>query len=127
MAYISDESGRFEVYLRQFPDTGAVWQVSTAGGRRPLWTPDGREISYLADSAILAVIVETEPELRIGTPKELFEVQIATALPDFGNYDLSHDGRRFVIVRDVEDESELMQVVVVLNWFEELERLVPTD
>jgi serine/threonine-protein kinase len=127
LAYMSDESGRFEVYLRRFPDSGAKWQVSTAGGRGPLWAPDGREISFQAGDTIFAVAVETEPELRIGAPEMVLDEPIATALPNFANYDLSPDGRRFVVVRDVVPEFSIHRLVVVLNWFEELERLAPTE
>jgi len=72
------------------------------------------------------VAVQTEPEVRIGKPEVLFEARFARALPNLANYDVSPDGQRFVIVRDVEGDPGPSRLIVVLNWFEELERLVPT-
>jgi serine/threonine-protein kinase len=136
VAYASDESGAFEIYVRPFPDVGAGhWQVSTArGGFHAHWSPDGSELFYLEvrDNAVamLAVPVDTGEVFRHGVPTELFTGPYfygsENAAPDV--YDVSADGR-FLMIKQFEapDEKQTPEIVIVENWFEELKRLVPTD
>ena len=73
MAYTSDESGKYEVYVRPFPEVDkGRWQVSTSGGDSPLWSPDGRELFYRNGDAVMAVSVKTDPTFSLETPKTLF-------------------------------------------------------
>ena len=73
MAYASNESGKYEVYVRPFPEVNkGKWQVSTSGGNSPLWSPDGRELFYRSGDAVMAVPVETEPTFKPGKPTVLF-------------------------------------------------------
>ena len=75
VAYASDESGRFEVYVRQYPTGTAQWKVSLAGGTQPEWRGDGRELFYIGgDGKATAVPASTEGEFQIGTPRALFDV-----------------------------------------------------
>jgi len=75
MAYTSDESGAFEVYVRPFPVTGGKWQVSTHGGSEPKWRPDGREIYYIApDKSLMAVAISTSPGFELGEHGQRFLV-----------------------------------------------------
>ena len=118
----------FEVYVRPFPNVAdGIWQVSTSGGRMPLWSRDGTELFFVNDGALWAVPVETESEFRSGAP-----AQVTSRGFYFGSfertYDVSPDGRRFVVIEvgDTVDETEGHDVVMVENWFEELKRLVPT-
>ena len=75
MAYQSNESGQYEVYVRPFPDVnGSRWQVSSGGGDWPLWSPDGRELFYLGSEGMMAVPVETEPTFTQGTVDLLFDL-----------------------------------------------------
>jgi len=137
LAYSSNESGNYEVYVRPFPevDTGR-WQISSAGGIHPQWSRDGSELFYLlvegSSVTMMAVSVETETSFRPGTPAALFEGPYyfgATAAgPDV--YDVSSDGQRFMMISEEqisEDTGVAPDIVVVQNWFEELNRLVPTQ
>jgi len=129
VAYDSDESGQFEVYVRPFPDAyrGSRWQISAAGGRQPVWSRDGRELFYRDFSgALMAVPVAAGPGFAPGRAVRLFEGSsyLGSGAQGGGRtYDVSPDGSRFLMVR-VGDQSST-PLVVVLNWFEELKRLAP--
>ena len=129
LVYDSDESGQFEVYVRPFPDAyrGSRWQVSAAGGRQPVWSRDGRELFYRDFSgALMSVPVAAGPGFAPGRPVRLFEgtgYLGAGAQGGGRTYDVSPDGSRFLMVR-IGGQSTT-PLVVVLNWFEELERLAP--
>ncbi len=127
LAYLSNESGRWEVYVRPFPGPGGKWQVSTEGGEEPLWSRNGRELFYRNDDKMMAVDISTEPSFRAGTPRLLFAgkyaKRAALAVP---NFDVAPDGQRFLMVKATEQQSTATQIHVVLNWFEELKRHVPT-
>jgi Tol biopolymer transport system component len=119
-AYFSDESGQFEVYVQSFPHPGQKWQVSTAGGKHPLWSADGRELFYLQGQQIMSVPVRLSPAFQPGTPAALCTVSV-TRSDHETPWDVFPDGRHFVIVQ--EDKSQgPTQIGVVLNWFEEIRR-----
>lgn len=124
LAYDSEESGRDEIYVRPFPDVHrARWQVSIDGGSSPIWPPDGSELYYREGGPplrLMVVAVKTTPKIVTGTPKHLFDVSTYTS------FDISPDGDRFLMVRPMVDTSGTRPVVVVENWIDELERLVPT-
>jgi serine/threonine-protein kinase len=123
LAYASDESGRYEVYVRPFPGPGSKWQISSEGGLQPVWARSGHEIFYRDADKMMAVAVETEPAFRPAKPALLFEGKFSR--PEFPTprYDISPDARRFVMLQDV--TSWPPQIHVVQNWFEELKKLVP--
>jgi serine/threonine-protein kinase len=130
LAYASDESGQYKVYVQPFPGPGGKRQISTEGGREPVWNPNGRELFYRNGDKMIAVDISTEPAFRAGTPRLLFEAGYEGPGPgsDGANYDVSPDGQRFVMIQAGQEEQEpVTQINVVLNWFEELKRLVPTD
>jgi Tol biopolymer transport system component len=124
LAYTSDESGRTEVYVQPFPEPGEKSLVSTEGGSEPMWNPHGGELFYRNGDGMWSVAVSTEPAFRAAKPVLLFEGEFELD-PWSSNYDVAPDGRRFVMIRRGEDADQ--QLNVVLNWFEELKRLVPTD
>ena len=131
LAYESDESGRKEIYVRPFPDvTGGRWQVSNGGGTRPLWSRNGRELFYyVAPGTLMAVDIETGPAFVTGPPQKLFTGPYLTPF-DSRTYDVSPDGRRFVMIKTAETADQVApapRIVIVQNWFEELKRLVPTN
>ena len=132
MAYQSDESGEFEIYVRPFPNVeDDVWRVSTAGGLKPLWARDGRELFYLAPGTparLMAVPAQTDPTFEHQAPRELLEWPYFPGTEGRA-YDVSQDGERFLTVIPVETEQDAPppQINVALNWFEELRRLVPTN
>ena len=124
-AYESDESGRNEIYIRPFPrvDNGR-WQASTAGGTRPVWTRQGRELIYLdAANTLTAVSVRTSgTTLTIGSPAKLFDTRYAQPNPS-RHYDVSDDGERFLMLKPVGDpNAKPAGMVLVEHWFEDLQR-----
>ncbi len=129
IVYDSDESGQFEVYVRQYPDTrsGGRWQISSEGGRQPMWSRDGREIYYRDfDGGLWAAPVRTQPTFAPGAAVRLFGDQGyagRSRMLSSRTYDLSPDGRRFLMIKPA--ETAATSLVVVLNWFEELRRAVP--
>ncbi|MDA2924229.1 protein kinase [Acidobacteria bacterium AH-259-L09] len=125
MAYQSDESGRHEVYVTPFPGAGPKQQISMEGGAEPVWGPDGRELFYREGDKMMAVAVKTHPKFTAAKPKVLFEGRYTTNRIA-ANYDITPDGRRFLMIKVGEQESAPTQINVVFNWFEELKRLVPT-
>jgi dipeptidyl aminopeptidase/acylaminoacyl peptidase len=117
VAYASDESGRFEVYIRSFPAGNQRYQVSSSGGRRPCWRGDGREIFYIgADGYLVAVPLKMTPEFELGETQKLFET--AFPLPDESRYSVSADGNRFLLY----SRTGRAAMTVVLNWAAELEQ-----
>jgi len=137
LAYQSDESGQFEVFVRPFPDVNAGrWQVSSGGGTRPLWARTGRELFYLTqEAAMMRVTVESGTPPVFGAPAMLFQGRNFVGSDVLGGspgrtYDISPDGRRFLMLKDAgapDDASTIPRLVVVQNWDQELKRLVPTN
>jgi Tol biopolymer transport system component len=122
LAYASYESGRSEIYVRSADGSGPRWQISTDSGVRPTWA--GNELFYQVDNKMMSVSIQTEPELIASKPTVLFEGDYDRGTTGFRNYDVSADGRRFVMIQK-EEEPAPTEVVVVLHWFQELKRLVP--
>jgi eukaryotic-like serine/threonine-protein kinase len=115
VVYQSDESGRYEIYVRSFP-SGNKWQVSAHGGVAPRWRRDGKEIFYIEGRKLMAVPVAAHPVLAPGAPAALFELPmvLGAAL----EYDAAADGKRFIVRERPENEPPLA-IHVVHNWFEE--------
>ena len=111
--------------MERFPDLGQRRQISTAGGAQPVWSPDGRELFYRSDEAMMVVLVETEPSFALGTPEILFETRGYLRDND-RTYDIAPDGQRFLMIKRREMSQVSSQIKVVVNWTEELKRLVPT-
>ena len=122
--YISDLSGRPEIYVRPFPDVdGGQWRVSTAGGTEPVWSKTGREIFYLApDGKLMAVSVDTTKGVTLGKPQVLFDASAYFFGAIGRNYDASADGKRFIMVKDIRTPGEIRPnpLTIVLNWAERL-------
>ncbi len=96
------------------------------GGGEPIWSADGTELFYRAEGKTMVVSIETEAGFRAGRPRVLFEGPYVSSsiTPGFAYYDVTPDGQRFLIIQS---EEETAQINVILNWFEELKRLAPTD
>jgi serine/threonine-protein kinase len=120
LAYTSNESGRDEVYVRSFPGTGGRWQVSNNGGSEPLWNPNGRELFFRLNDQFLSASVQTSPSFLAGSPRVLFSGRYL-ANNNHTNYDIDPEGRRFVVLKGGDEHADL---VVVLNWFQELRQRV---
>jgi serine/threonine-protein kinase len=134
LAYESDESKQAEVYVRPFPNVdGGRSQVSTGGGTRPAWARSGRELFYYVGPTrgpgkIMAVSVQPGTTLAFGTPQVVVAGQYLA--PQMGRtYDVSPDGKKFLLIKDAPSTSSSApppsQLVVVLNWFEELKARAP--
>jgi Tol biopolymer transport system component len=127
IAYMSDESGRSEIYAQPYPGPGGKWQISTDGGTEPVWNRNERELFYRSGNKMMAVEITTQPNFALGNPRVLFEGPYVLATVPISNYDVSPDGRRFLMVKPTEQvQAAPTQINVVLNWFEELKRRVPT-
>lgn len=122
IAYTSDESGRNEVYVRAANAGGGRWQVSSDGGLQPHWSVDGKELYYRNGDKMMVASVVTRPAFSSGRPRVLFEdsFQLGGAVND---YDLTPDGREFLMLRDDSPHRGLTEYEVVLNWFQELRKL----
>jgi Tol biopolymer transport system component len=114
--YSSNESGRYEIYVRSFPAGGGKWQISGGGGSGPTWRADGKEIFYLApDGQIMAVDVKTEPGFEAGRPKALFEASTEGLGEQV--YDVSADGQRFIVNTSSQSgRGSTTPVTLVTNW-----------
>jgi serine/threonine-protein kinase len=131
LAYESNSSGSSEIYVRPFPNVGGGQrQVSTAGGKQPLWSRSGKELFYVGpDRALLRVPVEASGATwNAGTPMKLLEGRYVTGSTIGRTYDVSPDGQRFLMIKAPETEpgAALPALIVVQHWDEELKRLVPT-
>ena len=126
LTYVSDESGRNEIYVRPFPGPGGKTQISTEGGTQPMWARNGRQLFYRNGDKMMVTAVETNPVFAASKPKLLFEAHYETYfLPFERDYDVSPDGQRFLMIKASEQESAATQLNVVLNWSDELRRLAP--
>jgi len=117
IAYTSNETGSYEVYVRTFPDPTSKWQVSSGGGAHPEWRHDGKELYFISNGKLVAVDVSTDgPQFQSGVPKPLFAVDLR---PDRGSgngvYAVSADGQRFLAVTNLEQQT-VAPATVVMNW-----------
>jgi len=127
VAYVSDESGRAEVYVRPFPHAdSARMQVSVAGGAEPVWAPSGRELFY-RDAALdlVAVEVTVTPSLGLGRQRRLFSTRPYYVEGLHAAYGVTHDAKRFFFVANAENSGS--HLVVVHNWLAELESIMASN
>jgi Tol biopolymer transport system component len=126
IAYVSNESGRYEIYVQPYPGPGGKWQISTDGGEMPAWNPKGRELFYRNGDKQMAVEITTQPAFAAGSPKVLFEKRYERTTGPGPNYTVAPDGQRFLMIKASDQpQSSATQINVVLNWFEELKQKVP--
>jgi Tol biopolymer transport system component len=121
LAYVSDESGRSEVYVQPFPGPGAKWLISLNGGTEPAWSPNKNkpELYFRSGDALMsAALTITGTDFKSAKPVEMFEARYAT-IDGARNYDVAPDKPVFVVVRS-DDNGVGAQFNVVLNWFSEL-------
>jgi serine/threonine-protein kinase len=137
LAYGSNESGRFEVYVRPFPPRGGKWQVSDGGGGYARWSRDGRQLFYRTDEGLMVASVDTAGDtFRAGRPRPVFEGVfrggirgVGLAGNSFADYDVTPNGQRFVMFPAPEDsgQGEHPHVTLVTHWFDELRRTFSTS
>jgi hypothetical protein len=117
LAFNADDTGRDEVYVRSVSDPSVQIQVSTNGGGRPRWRRDGREIYFVSGPAIImAAALSAGPDLRADPPTALFTIG-----GQFGDYDVSPDGQRFLVTVRPSENAEPI-AVAVLDWMEGLRK-----
>jgi serine/threonine-protein kinase len=121
IAYVSNESGRDEVYVQPFPDLSKRWLISNEGGNEPVWARNDQELYYRNATKLVVVRFETEPEFRPEIPALLFEGEYVQDINFDRSYDVSPDGKRFVMIENLES-SPAAQLHVIVNWFEEVKR-----
>jgi eukaryotic-like serine/threonine-protein kinase len=113
--------------VQPYPGPGGKWQISTDGGNEPVWNRNGRELFYSSGDKMMAVEITTEPSFSVGKPRMLFEGPYVGANDTFPGFDVSPDGQRFLMLKPTtEQQAAPTQINVVLNWSEELKRLVTT-
>ena len=125
IAYVSAQSGRNEIYMRPFPGPGEEWTISTNGGIEPTWARKTGQLFYRLGDAMMAVDIATTPTVTIGKPRRLFAGRYAPSGALYANYDVTPDGQRFLMIKASKEDAP-SRINVVLNWTEELKRLVPT-
>lgn len=118
LAYVSTESGKFEVYVQKFPELGDKVQISVGGGLSPHWSNSGQELIYRNGDRFFAVPITTKPDFQAGAPQLLFEAK------EIRGFDVAPDGT-FYATRRIPDSGIQTQIQLVTNWFSELERLAP--
>ena len=128
VAYISNETGRFEVYVQSFPQTSAKVPISTGGGAQPKWRADGRELYYYTpDRKLMAVEVSGKGStFKVGVARPLFEIRVSgigvdRGFPGSGYYAAARDGKRFLVAGTAQ-VPEHQQIVVMLNWTADLKQ-----
>lgn len=130
MAYYSNETGRWEIYVQPLEETGTQSagagrvRISTGGGEEPIWSRDGRELFYRWGTKIYVVDVTLGPEFRAGSPRVLFNGPFVN-LPGW-SYDVSPDGQRFLLVENEDLEKASTELVVITNFFDHVRRVTAT-
>ena len=130
LAYACNRNGRYEVYVRPFPDVEAAqWKVSASGGYSPMWAHNGRELFYINGRRQLVVVeVSTDPTFEVIAERSLFsisEFQYFATSYRYRGFAVTPDDQRFLMLKQVEGLRR--EVLLTFNWFEELKRLVPTE
>jgi serine/threonine-protein kinase len=129
LAYVSDESGRWEVYVRPFARAEGKWLISSDGGREPLWARNGKQLFYRSRDVrqVWVVDIRTDGGFSPSKPRLVFEKPGYEKAAPFRGWDISHDGQRFLMVKEEEMKPQpVTEMILVQNWFEELKRLCPT-
>ncbi|HXI90434.1 MAG TPA: protein kinase [Blastocatellia bacterium] len=125
ITYTSDESGRYEVYVRPYPGPGGQWQISTEGGEEPVWSSNGQELFYRNGEKWMVATVRTKPDFSADPPRVMFEAYFIN-VPGISHY-VAPDGQRQLMIKAADQDPAPKQLNVVLNLFDELKRRVPTE
>ena len=121
VAYVSNESGQFEVYVQPFPEGGRKVTVSSNGGTKVRWSRDGKELFYVEEQTLVAVSVSMAGDFSVGGATRLFEHPGLLTGGNYAPYDVSADGQRFILAEQVGDGADALEpsIRVVQNWFAE--------
>jgi Tol biopolymer transport system component len=124
LAYVSDRSGRAEVYVQSYPVTERRWQISTGGGEDPTWARDGQELFFREGRKMMAVQIAKGSTFSASPPRLVFEGDYVRAEPTI-DFDVHPDGQRFLMIQQSRRDPPVTHINVSLNWFEELKRRLP--
>jgi dipeptidyl aminopeptidase/acylaminoacyl peptidase len=124
VAFQAPVSSRQEIYVAPFPGPGPRRQVSTDGGTEPLWSTDGRELFFQSGSRLMGVNITSGAAFSAGTPRVVHEGRFLKSINGNTPSTITRDGRRFLRIQQVEPERAITHIDLVLNWFEELTRVV---
>ena len=136
VAYCSnEEGGRNEVFVQPWPGPGGKTKISREGGTDPIWSRNGQELFYRNGDKMMAVAVSLAGGFRAGKPQLLWEARYSHGMSSScgppgtteGNYDVSGDGRRFLMIKDLDEDAQSTRIIVVLNFAEELKALSKTQ
>jgi len=122
LAYVSGESGAYEVWVRPFPALDKKWKISTNGGHEPRWSADGKELFYRNGDHMMVVEITAGSTLSASTPRSLFEGRFAESGSGASAYAVSADGKRFLMIPLPEDTGVDREIHVVLNWTSRIKR-----
>ncbi|MBW2388695.1 MAG: PD40 domain-containing protein [Deltaproteobacteria bacterium] len=122
IAYVSDESGRMEIWVRPFPGSGPATQVSIDGGSEPVWSPEGAELYFRRGTSFFAVALEGAEGLRPGAPREMFRGRYDLSPTGHQHFDISNDHRFAAIALDQAEDPQALHLI--LDWGQKLDRLV---
>ena len=132
MAYVSNESGNYEVYVQPYPGPGEKTRISTAGGSEPIWTANGRELLFRSGTLdrhqVFTAAIRSVSPFQVDAPRLVFEAKAGEydQTAPGRSWDISADGRRFLLLRAVPSTDKPVAAMhVVLNWTEDLKRLAP--
>jgi serine/threonine-protein kinase len=121
LAYATDESGRSEVFVRAFPGPGGPWQISADGGSDPVWTRSGKELIYRQRESIMAVEISTESGFTPSKPTRVTKLLDEPFDHYWGrNWDVTPDGKRFLMVKTRDEAMQATHINVVLHWLDQL-------
>src|SRR3989475_2188279 len=123
IAYASDESGAYQIYVQSFPTSGGKWQVSTNGGNHPVWSRDGKELFYVSpEKKMMAVEVKGEgATFERGEPKVLFDMRVRSFIDAQARFAVTADGQKFLVNNTI-GETASAPIAVVLNWTADLKK-----
>jgi Tol biopolymer transport system component len=122
LAYISNETGRNELYVRSYPDLSGIIRISNKGAIGPCWSPDGQELFFqsMNGDSLFSVSINSTPDLQVGVPELLFSGNFFEGHYWFRDYDISPDGNYFIMVRDDIEPEDPTSYHVVTNWSEDI-------
>ncbi len=131
VAYCTDEPGENEVYVQRWPGPGSRIQISSEGGSDPIWSRNGKELFYRNGDRMMVVAITTQPTFRASKPQLLWTGHYSRGMSSScgppgtteANYDVTSDGQRFLMVKDLDADAVSTRIVVVLNFAEELKRV----
>jgi len=126
IAYSSNESGTYQVYIQPFPQGGGRWSVSTDEGFGAHWAPDGKTLYYYSPGRLMSVSIQTAPSLIVGKPQVVFSGYQQKSVDSGLMYDISPDGQSFIVTQSQDDDENLRRIHLILNWFDEIQSKVIT-